>query len=95
MPRIKRTASEEFSDIIKSQIKRQGVGTYENLGKRVGTCKATTAKKINEPDSLTVDELKRYVKALKIPPEDVLAFIYEKTPTEVEAISKKTHTFLF
>lgn len=85
MPKIKRKFEEEdkeFTNIIKAQIKRQGIGTQERLALRVGGCKATTQKKINNPETLTAEELRKYIKHLNIQPAEVLAFLYgkEKAP---------------
>ena len=82
MPAIKKRPFEdedaEFSNIIKGQIKRQSIGTQEALGRRVGTCKATTTKKVNNPETLTVEELRLYVKHLNITPQEITALIYGK-----------------
>ncbi len=81
MPRIRKSFEDEnrtFSNIIKAQIIRQGIGTQENLGRKIGECKSTTTKKINQPDSLTIEELRMYVKHLDIKPQEVLELIYGK-----------------
>lgn len=77
MSKIMKETNKEFANIVKGQVRRLGIGTLENLSKRMGVCKATIVRKVNNPETLTVEELQRFVIILKLKPEEVLSLIYK------------------
>ncbi|RKJ41555.1 hypothetical protein D7Y09_16105 [bacterium 1XD42-1] len=50
---------------------------YGDLGPRIGKCAATANNRIKSPGTFTLDELRKLVRSLHIPPEDLLPAIYE------------------
>ena len=75
MPRIKLSEAEEqkrfLGRVICSNMQRYGI-TRENLTKRAGICKSTHFKRVSDPDTMTLGELKIYIHALHISDEDLL-----------------------
>lgn len=55
-----------------------GIKRYGDLGPRIGRCATTANCRLKSPGTFTLDELRRLVRSLHIPPEDMLAAIYEK-----------------
>ena len=51
---------------------------YGDLGPRIGKCAATANNRIKSPGTFTLDELRKLVRSLHIPPEDLLPAIYER-----------------
>lgn len=54
------------------------VKRYGDLGPRMGRCAKTATTRIRNPGTFTLDELRRLVRSLHIPPEDLLLAFYEK-----------------
>lgn len=52
---------------------------YGDLGPRIGRSATTANCRLKAPGTFTLDELRRLVRTLHIPPEDILAAIYEKS----------------
>ncbi|MCI8956915.1 MAG: hypothetical protein HFG29_08005 [Eubacterium sp.] len=50
---------------------------YGDLGPRIGKCAATANNRIKSSGTFTLDELRKLVRSLHIPPEDLLPAIYE------------------
>ena len=57
--------------VIKSNMERYGI-SCEKLMKRAGISKSTHFKRVREPDSMTLGELKVYIQMLKISDGDLL-----------------------
>lgn len=55
-----------------------GIKRYGDLGPRMGRSATTTHCRLKAPGTFTLNELRRLVKALHIPPEDLLAAFYER-----------------
>lgn len=51
---------------------------YGDLGPRIGKCATTARSRIKSPGTFTLDELRKLVRSLHIPPEDLLPAIYER-----------------
>lgn len=74
------SANDRFSKLIKAQMIMHNQN-QEQLAKRTGTCKKTANLHINNPEVMTIRELREYTKALGIEPKDITALIYGKDPT--------------
>ncbi len=75
MPKVKMSEAEEqrqfLGRVIKSNMERNDV-TCEKLLKTAGISRSTHFKRIRDPDSMTLGELKIYVRMLKISDSDLL-----------------------
>ena len=75
MPRVRTSEVEEqrrfLGSIIKANMQRHEVDC-DSLMKRTGIKRSTHFKRIREPDTMTVGELKQYVKVLGISDEDLI-----------------------
>lgn len=68
--------NEKFALLIKSQQIRRAIRTQHDLAKLVNSSYMTTNKKVNNPETLTVEELRTWIITLDIKKEDVIDFIY-------------------
>ena len=75
MPKVKMSEAEEqrcfLGRVIKSNMERNNI-TCEKLLKTAGISRSTHFKRIRDPDSMTLGELKIYVRMLKISDSDLL-----------------------
>lgn len=75
MPRVRTSEAEEqrrfLGSVIKANMQRHEVDC-DSLMKRTGIKKSTHYRRIREPDTMTVGELKQYVKVLGISDEDLI-----------------------
>lgn len=75
MPRVRMSEAEEqrrfLGRVIKSNMERYGI-SCEKLMKRAGISKSTHFRRVREPDSMTLGELKVYIQMLKISDSDLL-----------------------
>lgn len=55
-----------------------GVKRYGDLGSRIGRCATTANMRMRNPGSFTLDELRRLVRSLHIPQEELISAIYEQ-----------------
>lgn len=82
MPRIKPLTPEARMDqqllaTIDKYKRLAGIQRYGDLGPRMGRCAATANSRLKAPGTFTLEELRRLVRALHIPPEDLLLAFYE------------------
>jgi hypothetical protein len=73
MPKVKRVKS-PFEEVryaieVRSKILHM---KPEQVGKRIGVCKATMYNRLNEPGKLTLGELRKIAMVLDIPFSDLL-----------------------
>lgn len=73
------SADDRFTRIVKAQMIVHNQN-QETISKKVGNCKKTTNLHINNPETMTVKELREYVKVLRIEPKEISALIYGKEP---------------
>ena len=75
MPRVRTSEAEEqrrfLGSVIKSNMQRHEVDC-DSLMRRTGIKRSTHFKRIREPDTMTVGDLKEYVKVLGISDEDLI-----------------------
>lgn len=75
MPKVRTSEAEEqrrfLGSVIKANMQRHEVDC-DNLMKRTGIKKSTHYRRIREPDTMTVGELKKYIKILGISDEDLI-----------------------
>lgn len=75
MPRVRTSEAEEqrrfLGSVIKANMQRREVDC-DSLMKRTGIKKSTHYRRIREPDTMTVGELKKYIKVLGISDEDLI-----------------------
>lgn len=75
MPRVRTSEAEEqrrfLGSVIKANMQRNDVDC-DSLMKRTGIKKSTHYRRIREPDTMTVGELKKYIKILGISDEDLI-----------------------
>ena len=79
MPRI-RQYKEEYAkaDFIKAIKKTQidaDISNFKQLAEQTGIPYTTLWRRLQDPDTLTVGQLKAIIKTIPIPPETVLAFL--------------------
>ena len=79
MPRIRqynnKYANEDFIKVIKKAQIDADITKLKQLAELVDIPYATFWRRIKDPDTLTVEQLRRIIKVLPIPPEAVLAFL--------------------
>ena len=83
MPRIKPLTAEarmnqQLLATIDKYKRLAGIQRYGDLGPRMGRCATTANQRMRNPGAFTLDELRRLVRSLHIPPEELLAAIYER-----------------
>ena len=87
MPRVKPFDCEEKKQIVKSCIvanqARYGY-TDEQLAKYLGISITTMRKRLNDPDTFTLQELHRLNRALKFTPIQAATIILERDITKKE-----------
>ena len=66
-----------FTDVVESQMILTRKKPKEVV-KRVGTCISTFYNRLEEPEKMTVRELRAYILELKISEKDILDFLFEK-----------------
>lgn len=72
MPRVKLGERDDtLSRIIKANMARYGI-PHERLEKALRISTSTHFKRMREPDSMSVKELKGYIRLLHISDEDIL-----------------------
>lgn len=73
MPRVNSPAPpfELLSDTIEFRIKRLNMKP-EQVGNRIGVCKATMYSRLNNPQQLTLGEIQRIASVLNIPFAELL-----------------------
>lgn len=64
-----------FSGIIEGYMKIGRVSAT-NISKRTGKCLKTHYNRLDEPEKMTIEELRIYIDVLKIPEEEVLDALY-------------------
>ena len=69
--------NKRFSDVIEAYMKLARVD-YKKLMKKAGRHSSTFYKRRDNPQKMTVSDLRVYISVLKIPEEDVLDFLYYK-----------------
>ena len=82
MPKIKALGTfgeknKRFCDVLEAYMRLSRVD-YKKLMKSAGRSSSTYYKRKEEPERMTVSELRAFIKVLKIPEEEVLNFLYEK-----------------
>ena len=70
-----------FARVIESCMKRQGMD-YRAVTKAVGISTKTHYNRLDNPEGMKLSELRGYIKACKIPPEDVLSALYDEKDLE-------------
>lgn len=79
MPRI-RQYKEEYAkaDFIKAIKKTQidtDISNFKQLAEQTGIPYTTLWRRLQDPDTLTVGQLKAIIKTITLPPEAVLSFL--------------------
>lgn len=87
MPKVRTLTAEARMDqqllaAIDKYKRLANVTRYGDLGPRMGRCATTAHQRIRNPGTFTLDELRRLVRSLHIPPEDLLPAIYENKRKE-------------
>lgn len=88
MPQVKALGmygekNKRFADVIEAYMKLARVD-YKNLMEKAGRHSSTFYKRRDEPERMTVSELRAFIKVLKIPEEEVLDFLYDKREVKKE-----------
>lgn len=83
MPRIKPLTAEARMDqqllaTIDKYKRLAGIKRYGDLGTRIGRCATTANCRLKAPGTFTLEELRRLIQTLRIPPEDLLPALYDK-----------------
>ena len=86
MPKVKALGIYAERDInfiraIEAGMKRQGID-YRAVTKAVGISTKTHYNRLQEPAGMKLQELRGYIRACKIPPEDVLSALYDAKELE-------------
>lgn len=84
MPKVRTLTAEARMDqqllaTIDKYKRLAGIKRYGDLGPRMGRCATTANCRLKAPGTFTLDELRRLVRSLHIPPEDLLLAFYEKS----------------
>ena len=86
MPRVRMSEAEEqrrfLGRVIKSNMERNDI-TCEKLMKGAGISRSTHFKRVRDPDSMTLGELKVYIRMLKISNGDLLYALKGEKSEEV------------
>ena len=69
--------NKRFSSVVESCMKLERVDRNK-LMKSAGKCSSTFYKRRDNPEKMTVLELRAFIRLLKIPEEEVLDFLYDK-----------------
>ncbi len=82
MPRVRTPTAEarmnqQLLAVVDKYKRLSNITAYGDLGPKMGRCKATAVNRINAPGTFTLDELRRIVRFLHIPPEEFLPALYE------------------
>lgn len=82
MPKIKALGTygeknKRFGDVVDAYMKLARID-YKHLMKSAGRSSSTFYKRKEEPEKMTVSELRAFIKILKIPEEEILNFLYDK-----------------
>jgi len=74
---LTKTYKNKFSKVMVSQMVLEDKD-FDKLAKVTGTTPRTCRNRLDHPDKMPVWELMLYVKALKVPEEKVIDFIYRR-----------------
>lgn len=83
MPRINPLTAEARMDqqllaTIDKYKRLAGIKRYGDLGVKIGKCATTANCRLKSPGTFTLEELRRLIHTLRIPPEDLLPALYDK-----------------
>ena len=71
-------ANKAFADELTCQQIRLRLGTQARIAKKIGTSAKTVNKKLNNPETMTVEDLRAYIELFELTPAMVINFIYGK-----------------
>ena len=82
MPRVKSLGmygekNKIFFDVVEACMKLTRTD-YKKLMEKSNRSPSVFYKRKNEPEKMTVSELRAFIRTLKIPEEEVLNFLYDK-----------------
>lgn len=83
MPRIAPLTAEarmnqQLLATIDKYMRLANITSYGELGPRIGIAETTARARIRNPSKFTFEEFRKLARVLHIPPEDMLAALYDK-----------------
>lgn len=77
LPSAEARMDQQWLATIDKYKRLANISTYGDLGPKIRRSKATAAKRIREPGTFTLEELRLILRNLCIPPEDFLPAVYD------------------
>lgn len=68
--------NENFTNVIKGRQFMRGIKNQIQLSKLVGRAYSTTNKLVNQPEAMTIEDLRNFITVLDLKKDEVVAFIY-------------------
>lgn len=68
--------NESFANLLKGKQHMRGIKTQSEISKLVGKAYSTTNKLINQPEEMTIEDLRNFIAVLGLKKDEVIAFIY-------------------
>ena len=69
--------NKRFGDVVEAYMKLARVD-YKELMEKAGRYPTTFYQRRDDPEKMTVSDLRTYIRVLKLPEEEVLNFLYNK-----------------
>lgn len=77
LPSAEARMNQQWLATIDKYKRLANISAYGDLGPKIGRCRATAVNRINAPGAFTLEELRRIVRSLRIPPEEFLPAVYD------------------
>lgn len=70
-----KVADQRVAELMLIYRNRAGLKTWKDVGRLCGMCENTILKRVREPENITRGEMRRIIRVLKIPDEEIRPYL--------------------